>query len=107
MRLHRTWMWAVPVMLSLVVLADAQEKNQEKKAKQPPPKPPEGTKVLRDLEYVPNGHEREKLDLYLPKDATGSLPLVVWIHGGGWRGGNKEGTPAFPMLARGFAVASV
>ena len=27
---------------------------------------PEGTKVLKDLAYVPGGHERQKLDLYLP-----------------------------------------
>jgi len=39
--------------------------------------------VLRDLEYVPGGHERQKLDLYLPKerDPNGKPPLLVWVHG--------------------------
>lgn len=107
MTLRRTCLWTVPLLLALVCLASAQEKQQEKKAKQPPPKPPEGTKVLRDLEYVSKGHERHKLDLYLPKEQSGPLPLIVWIHGGGWRNGSKESTPAFPMLARGYAVASI
>ena len=44
---------------------------------------PEGTKALKDLAYVPRGHERQKLDLYLPP--TGSRwPLVVAIHGGAY-----------------------
>ncbi len=38
---------------------------------------------------------------------NGPLPLIVWIHGGGWRGGSKESTPAQPMLTRGYAVASI
>jgi hypothetical protein len=29
---------------------------------------PEGATVHRDLAYVPDGHERQKLDLYLPKE---------------------------------------
>jgi len=31
--------------------------------------------VHRDLAYVPGGHERQKLDLYLPKAGTG-FPLI-------------------------------
>ena len=26
-------------------------------------------RILRDLEYIPEGHERNKLDLYLPKQS--------------------------------------
>jgi acetyl esterase/lipase len=37
---------------------------------------PEGTKVLKDLAYVAGGHERQKLDLYLPSSGT-RWPLVV------------------------------
>ena len=50
---------------------------------------PEGTKVLKDLAYVEGGHERQKLDLYLPRRAR--LPLVVSIHGGAFRMGSKDG----------------
>jgi len=71
------------------------------------PKLPDGVKVLRDLEYVPGGHERQKLDLYLPEKSEGPLPVVVWIHGGGWRAGSKSGCPGIFLAGKGFAVASV
>src|SRR5436190_15600564 len=62
--------------------------------------------VTRDLPYVTNGHPRQKLDLYLPA-AGESRPLVVWIHGGAWKGGDKGQNPAMPLVQRGFAVASI
>jgi acetyl esterase/lipase/regulation of enolase protein 1 (concanavalin A-like superfamily) len=71
------------------------------------PKLPDGVKALRDLEYVKDGHERQKLDLYLPEKADGPLPVVVWIHGGAWRAGSKDGCPGVFLAAKGFAVASV
>lgn len=67
---------------------------------------PEGTKVLKDLAYVSGGHERQKLDLYLPPSGA-RWPLVAAIHGGAWRMGSKEGEPAGAFVARGFAVAAV
>ena len=67
---------------------------------------PPDAKTLRDLPYVTGGHERQKLDLYLP--ATGAKrPLLIWIHGGGWEGGNKNDCPALGLLAHGFVVASL
>ena len=69
--------------------------------------------VLRDLEYIPGGHERQKLDLYLPNEshATDGLrrlrPLVLWVHGGAWRAGSKERCPAQFLLQEGYAVASI
>ncbi len=69
---------------------------------------PQGTKVIRDLEYVKGGHERQKLDLYLPeKDASAPLPVIVWIHGGGWQGGSKANCPAAGFVPQGYAVASI
>jgi acetyl esterase/lipase len=69
---------------------------------------PEGAKAHRDLAYVPGGQERQKLDLYLPAKADTSLPVIVWVHGGGWQAGSKEGGgPALPFVARGYAVASI
>jgi acetyl esterase/lipase len=72
-----------------------------------PPKLPEGVKVLRDQEYVKDGHERQKLDLYLPMKADGPLPVVVWVHGGAWRAGDKKYCPAIFLAGKGFAVASI
>ncbi len=67
---------------------------------------PEGATVHRNLPYVSAGHERQKLDLYLPKDGT-NLPLIINIHGGAFKMGSKEqGVPA-EYLAQGYAVASI
>jgi acetyl esterase/lipase len=72
-----------------------------------PPKLPDGTKELRNVAYVTNGHERQKLDLFLPPGATNPLPLIIWVHGGAWLGGSKEQCPALRYLAQGYAVASL
>jgi acetyl esterase/lipase len=70
---------------------------------------PEGVKALRDLVYVPDGHERHKLDLYLPEKAEGPLPLIIWIHGGGWQNGGKENCLPLRVgcVSRGYALASI
>ena len=43
----------------------------------------------RDLEYGDGKHERQKLDVYAPVGGSGH-PVVVWIHGGGWKAGDKS-----------------
>lgn len=63
--------------------------------------------MLRDIAYVADGHARQKLDLFVPAGATNPLPLIIWIHGGGWRDGSKDNCPALRYLERGYAVASV
>jgi acetyl esterase/lipase len=68
---------------------------------------PAGVKAHRDLEYVPGGHERQKLDLYVPEKADGPLPVIVWIHGGAWRAGSKDRCVSLPMTTKGYAAASV
>ncbi|WP_193211078.1 alpha/beta hydrolase [Luteolibacter marinus] len=66
---------------------------------------PEGTKVLKDLPYVTDGHASQKLDLYVPAKPTG--PLYIYIHGGAWWGGSKDGVYHLDLLEAGYAVASV
>ena len=65
-------------------------------------------KVLRDIAYGPHG-PRNMLDVYLPEGGTATRPLVVCIHGGGWRGGDKAafGWIAERLAARGFVAASI
>lgn len=52
---------------------------------------PEGVTVDRDLPYAATDNPRQTLDLLLPQTRTvdGPLPIVVFIHGGGWRQGQK------------------
>src|SRR5262245_6394366 len=69
---------------------------------------PEGTKVRRNLEYVKDGHERQRLDLYVPANADAPLPVIVWIHGGAWSGGSRDNpVPAPAFVGKGYAVASI
>jgi acetyl esterase/lipase len=77
-------------------------------AQPPRPNPPAGTKIHANLEYVPGGHERQRLDLYIPTKADTPLPVIVWIHGGAWLGGSKDGgVPALLFVGKGYAVASI
>ncbi len=63
-------------------------------------------KVVKNLEFANIDGHSLKLDLYLPEEG-GKAPLVVWIHGGGWRGGSKESCPVSSLAGDGFAVASI
>ena len=64
-----------------------------------------------DLPYAGNDNPRQALDLYLPKKRVNDkpLPVVVYIHGGGWSGGSRKGGgPVTPFVATGnYAGISV
>jgi len=48
------------------------------------------------------------MDIYQPKVPIASpMPTIVWIHGGGWRAGNKYPTQAQVLASRGFLVVSI
>jgi acetyl esterase/lipase len=74
------------------------------------PQSPPNVTAHRDLAYVTNGHERQKLDLYVP-DEDQNLPLLIWIHGGAFRMGSKEGLEfdhvPFAYMKEGYALASL
>ncbi|HEX8912347.1 MAG TPA: alpha/beta hydrolase [Humisphaera sp.] len=82
-------------------------------AQQPVPKPaapaqPPGVKAELDIPYVEGGDKAQRLDLFVPeKPSDKPLPLIIWVHGGGWQGGNKSGARPKYLVAQGFAVASV
>lgn len=76
----------------------------------PPLRPknlPAGATMELDLHYGDAPGRGQLLDLYLPEKITAPLPLLIWIHGGGWSGGDKAGCPALAMIPRGYAVASL
>ena len=62
-----------------------------------------------DIPYVENGHERQVLDIYTPEKGTEkNLPVMFWIHGGGWQVGDKSDVGLKPkvLTERGFVFVS-
>lgn len=75
-----------------------------------PPPLPEGFKAVKDLSYAGNDNHRQRLDLYVPAEKPAEpIPIVVYIHGGGWEGGSKDAAEVLGPFLRGgrFAAASV
>lgn len=68
---------------------------------------PDNIVVERDVEYAKAGDVGLKLDIYRPKaESTKPRACVVWIHGGGWQGGNKSSGARLvtPLVATGDYV---
>jgi acetyl esterase/lipase len=70
---------------------------------------PDGFQITKDVCYETVGGTNLRMDLLRSSLATGALPLVILIHGGGWAAGDKSSMEAFALgLAKaGFATASV
>ena len=71
---------------------------------------PAGTRVERDIAYGTD--PRQRYDVYLPVNAKPGAPILLMVHGGGWRRGDKTspgvvGNKAAHWLARGFVFVSV
>ncbi len=63
--------------------------------------------VKTNIPYAESTHERQVLDVYAPKDAK-NLPVVFWIHGGGWQAGDKSDVKLKPQvfMDKGFVFVS-
>lgn len=65
--------------------------------------------VERDITYCTKGGVDLKMDLYRPQKGNGAL--VLYIHGGGWTSGSKNGGSGSEMwaelLGRGYMVAAI
>ena len=64
---------------------------------------------MPEIPYVESGHKRQVLDIYLPDDSEGkNLPVMFWIHGGGWQVGDKSDVGLKPkvLTKRGFIFVS-
>jgi len=64
--------------------------------------------VHRDVPYTPAAAPRQVLDIYAPPGAR-DLPVVFWIHGGGWQSGDKTLVQEKPraLTARGFVFVAI
>ncbi len=79
-----------PLMIAFTILSGAQAQD-----------------VKSNLAYAEAPHERQVLDVYAPPDAK-NLPVVFWIHGGGWQTGDKTSVQLKPQafVDKGFVFVS-
>jgi arylformamidase len=63
--------------------------------------------VKRNIPYAEPANERQMLDVYAPENAK-NLPVIFWIHGGGWQGGDKTSVHAKPkaFMDKGYVFVS-
>ncbi len=63
--------------------------------------------VKRNIPYADKADERQVLDVYSPPQAR-NLPVVFWIHGGGWQTGDKTDVQIKPQafMDKGFVFVS-
>ncbi len=67
-------------------------------------------KKKADVPYLESGHERHVLDIYTPEEPTSeNLPVIFWIHGGGWMIGDKGEVALKPTVftGQGFVFVSI
>ncbi len=68
---------------------------------------PPATVTFKDLEFARPGGQPLLLDLHRPRTFAATVPVVVWVHGGGWKNGSKDRCPATWLVEHGYAVASI
>jgi acetyl esterase/lipase len=74
---------------------------------------PTGTILKGNIPYNGDTLNKHLLDIYLPANATGKLPLVILIHGGGWLSNDKYADIGYmkktvaEIVSAGFALASI
>ena len=64
--------------------------------------------IKRDIPYADVEDEKRTLDVYAPANAK-DLPVVFWIHGGGWQAGDKSDVKLKPQMFmdKGFVFVSI
>ena len=74
---------------------------------------PRSTILHGNVQYNNDTLPKHLLDIYLPANATGKLPLVILIHGGGWLSNDKYADIGYmkktvsEIVNNGFALASI
>lgn len=65
-----------------------------------------GLRQMTNIEFSKAGNDQLLLDVYAPQAQQGKLPLVIWIHGGGWISGSRAWCPRF-LVQRGYILATI
>ncbi len=102
-RRRLVWVWGLAVCGVLCGGTPATAQAQ-------PPRIPAELELTRDVEYGQGGERALRMHLLAPRERSEEpLPVLVWIHGGGWSGGSREsGLPRLiPFARQGFFCASI
>ncbi len=79
-------------------------KEPEKQAETPP----DSKRSIYNLEYSRPDSKPLLLDLHLPGHSQKPSPLIVWIHGGGWKSNHKASfSLPLELVDRGYAVVCI
>ena len=97
----------IPALLSLALFAPARAQSDSRSSVKPNSQTSTQLTVTLDIPYTDVANPRQKLDIYAPTGAT-NLPVVFWIHGGGWEAGGKSSGQLKPppFTGRGFLFVS-
>jgi acetyl esterase/lipase len=74
---------------------------------------PKGTILHGNVNYNNDSLPKHLLDIYLPANTKGKVPLVIFIHGGGWLGNDKYADISYmkktvaEIVSSGYALASI
>jgi acetyl esterase/lipase len=73
------------------------------------PEVPADIEVIRDIEYKNVDGKSLQLDLFIPKNIKKPVPLLVFIHGGGWKGGKRQDYKVYlvAFAKQGYITATV
>ncbi len=66
-------------------------------------------RVISDVQYCTGAGKPLLMDVFVPRHrGTAPTPAVLWIHGGGWERGDKNGNSGAQLLgSEGFVTASL
>jgi acetyl esterase/lipase len=96
--------------LGLSLAATVAEAAPAPATQEPPFKLPDNVELRADVVYGKGGGRDLKLDLFLPKAGQSPRPGILFIHGGGWSGGNRHAfyrQAAYLASKRGYVGACI
>lgn len=71
--------------------------------------PPEGIEETKDIVYCTVGDTELKMDICRPKGVTTPRPAIIFIHGGGWSGGDRAimALYTYHFAEKGYVTATI